>query len=114
LFRHTVDGILYPMATLKQKIAAETKVRQLLEREGVAPPDRIEYGSTLIRLFWNGPKVVLVVDIDEFAEDLGNGASRVDVFPAEDLENGASRVDVFPPKEPENGASRVDVFPNET
>ena len=52
------------MATLKQKIAAEEHVRELLERENVPEPDRIEYGYTCIRLIWDGPKVALVVDID--------------------------------------------------
>lgn len=53
------------MATLKQKIAAERKVRELLEESDAPPPDEIEYGNTCIRLFWLKPKVVLVVDIDE-------------------------------------------------
>lgn len=69
------------MATLRQKIAAEHKVRQLLQTEDVSPPDRIEYGFTCIRLYWFEPKVVLVVDIDEFPEDLENGVIDVDVFP---------------------------------
>jgi hypothetical protein len=71
------------MATLRQKIAAERKVRELLATEDVPAPDRIEYGFTCIRLYWLEPKVVLVVDIDEFAEnDPQNGTSRhIDVFP---------------------------------
>ncbi|MBV9309191.1 MAG: hypothetical protein JOZ73_00055 [Solirubrobacterales bacterium] len=52
------------MATLKQKIAAEEHVRELLARENLPAPDRIEYGFTCIRLFWDRPKVALVVDID--------------------------------------------------
>jgi hypothetical protein len=69
------------MATLRQKIAAERKVRELLATEDVPAPDRIEYG--FIRLFWLEPKVVLVVDIDEFTEnDPENvGSRRIDVFP---------------------------------
>jgi hypothetical protein len=71
------------MATLRQKIAAERKVRELLATEDVPAPDRIEYGFTCIRLFWLEPKVVLVVDIDEFTEnDPENaGSRRIDVFP---------------------------------
>jgi hypothetical protein len=69
------------MATLRQKIAAERKVRDLLATEDVPEPDRIEYGFTCIRLFWFEPKVVLVVDIDEFAEAPESGAIDVDVFP---------------------------------
>jgi hypothetical protein len=55
------------MTNLREKIAAELKVRELLEREGVPPPDRVEYGHTCIRLFWDEQGVALVVDIDEFA-----------------------------------------------
>jgi hypothetical protein len=52
------------MATLKQKIRAEHAGRAMLERAGVPQPDAVEYGHTCIRFFWNGPKVVLVIDID--------------------------------------------------
>ena len=71
------------MATLRQKIAAERKVRELLATEDVPAPDRIEYGFTCIRLFWLEPKVVLVVDIDEFTENdpENEGSRRIDVFP---------------------------------
>jgi hypothetical protein len=71
------------MATLEQKIAAEHKVRELLTKEDVPEPDRIEYGYTCIRLIWNEPKVVLVVDIDEFANDAENGLADLDVYPRE-------------------------------
>ncbi len=53
------------MATLKQKVAAEQKIRELIESEGMPEPSRIEYGHTCIRLFWEESKVVLVIDIDE-------------------------------------------------
>ena len=69
------------MASLKQKIAAERKVKALLQREGIPDPDRIEYGFTCVRLFWEASKVVLVVDIEEFAEDLENELLGLDVFP---------------------------------
>jgi hypothetical protein len=71
------------MATLRQKIAAERRVRELLATEDVPVPDRIEYGFTCIRLFWFEPKVVLVVDIDEFPENdpENEGSRRIDVFP---------------------------------
>lgn len=71
------------MATLRQKIAAERKVRELLSKEEVQEPDRVEYGYTCIRLIWNEPKVVLVVDIDEFADTPENGLTDLDVFPRE-------------------------------
>ena len=60
--------ILGDVATLRQKIAAEEHVRELLERENVQAPDRIEYGEACIRLFWDGPKLALVVDIDPPSE----------------------------------------------
>jgi hypothetical protein len=51
------------MATLKQKIEAEMRVREILADNGVPAPDEIEYGHTCIRCFWDEPKLVLVVDI---------------------------------------------------
>jgi len=63
------------MATLKQKIAAERKVRELLDQYDVPAPDAIEYGFTCIRAIWEDPKLVLVVDIDPPPDDL-NGAER--------------------------------------
>ena len=53
------------MATLKQKIDAERRIRQLIESEGLPEPSRIEYGYTCIRLFWEESKVVLAIDIDQ-------------------------------------------------
>ena len=52
------------MATLKQKIDAERRIRQLIESEGLPEPSRVEYGYTCIRLFWEESKVVLAIDID--------------------------------------------------
>jgi hypothetical protein len=71
------------MATLRQKIAAEHKVRELLKHGDVPAPDRIEYGFTCIRLYWLEPKVVLVVDIDEFSDERDDPANHIDVFPRE-------------------------------
>ena len=71
------------MATLKQKIAAGRKVRELLTKEAIPEPDRIEYGYTCIRLIWIEPKVVLVVDIDEFGNDSEDSLAELDVFPRE-------------------------------
>jgi len=53
------------MATLAQKIEAETKMRDLLEENGLPQPDYVEYGFTCIRLFFNDTKHVIVIDIDE-------------------------------------------------
>ncbi len=67
------------MATLKQKIEAETKMRDLLASEGMPAPDEVEYGYTCVRLFWHEPKACVIVQIDEpppgwkFAEELVDG-----------------------------------------
>jgi hypothetical protein len=53
------------MATLAQKIEAETKMRELLEDSGLPQPDHVEYGFTCIRLFFEKTKTVVVIDIDE-------------------------------------------------
>ena len=58
------------MATLAQKIKAETMVREMIAENGLPEPDDIEYGFTCIRVLWNNPKVALVVDIDPPLEDL--------------------------------------------
>jgi hypothetical protein len=58
------------MATLAQKIKAETMVREMIAEKGLPEPDDIEYGFTCIRVLWNDPKVALVVDIDPPLEDL--------------------------------------------
>jgi hypothetical protein len=56
------------MATLKEKIQAETRMRELLEKEGLPEPDEVEYGFGCIRLFWNQSKTVVVIDIDDYSE----------------------------------------------
>ena len=53
------------MATLAQKIEAETKMRELLEDSGLPQPDHVEYGFTCIRLFFEETKTVVVIDIDQ-------------------------------------------------
>jgi hypothetical protein len=53
------------MATLAQKIEAETKMRALLEESGLPQPDHVEYGFTCIRLFFEETKTVVVIDIDQ-------------------------------------------------
>src|SRR6202035_5698174 len=56
------------MATLPEKIRVESRMRDLLEAEGMQLPDRVEYGYGGIRLFWTESKVVVVVDIDDYSE----------------------------------------------
>jgi hypothetical protein len=57
------------VATLRQKIQAETAMRKLLRENGMPEPDGVEYGHGCIRLFFEEPKVALVVDIDDPSED---------------------------------------------
>jgi hypothetical protein len=66
------------MATLKMKIRAEMKMRELLETEGLPPPDEVEYGIGCIRLFWNESKTVVVIDIDDY----GDTDAELDLPPA--------------------------------
>ena len=53
------------MASLAQKIEAETKMRQLLTDNGMPQPDAVEYGYTCIRFFFAATKTVVVIDIDD-------------------------------------------------
>ncbi len=70
------------MASLREKIAAEQKVRELLDREGIPPADRVEYEHTCIRLFWDASKVVLVVDLDELTRpDSDTDHAGIDALP---------------------------------
>jgi hypothetical protein len=57
------------MATLSQKIKCEAEARTMLDDAGLPEPDKIEYGYGCIRLFFNDPKVVLVIDIDDYGEE---------------------------------------------
>ena len=53
------------MATMRQKIKAEKQMRDLLEANDMPQPDYVEYGLTCIRLVFEEPKLVVVIDIDE-------------------------------------------------
>ncbi len=65
------------MATIKKKIEVEQKMRELLEDEGMPEPDSVEYGHGCIRLIFEEPKVVLVIDIDK-PEEYGQGGHEPD------------------------------------
>lgn len=69
------------MATIKQKIEAEQRVRELVEREGLPLPDRVEYGHTCIWLLWEEQQVAVRVDIDEFADASPQDLAALDVIP---------------------------------
>jgi hypothetical protein len=64
------------MASLKQQIDAELKIRELLDQGGLPQPDRVEYGYTCIRLFWDDTRSVVVVDIDEDEEPMAPRRTR--------------------------------------
>ena len=66
------------MATLKQKVAAERRMRELIESEGLPEPSRVEYGYTCIRLFWEESKLCLVIDIDEAPEGFEQIGEQLD------------------------------------
>lgn len=80
------------MATLKQKIRAEATMRELLRENGLPEPDGVEYGHGCIRLFFEEPKVALVVDIDDPADDEGREADLYgavyDAEPEDDCDGG--------------------------
>lgn len=50
------------MATIEQLMAAERAVRDLIEREGLEPPDSVEWWEESVALRWDEQKVVIVVD----------------------------------------------------
>jgi hypothetical protein len=57
--------MLFDMATLKKKIEAERRMRDLLESGGLPEPDLIEYDDDCIRLFFEATKTVVVIDLDD-------------------------------------------------
>jgi hypothetical protein len=66
------------MATLRRKIRAELAMRRLLEDNGLPAPDGVEYGFGCIRLFFDEPKVCLVIDIDDPADGEGEGSAEIE------------------------------------
>ena len=69
LFRYGILRSILSMASLRQKIDTERRVRDWLDDNGVPQPGSVEYGYHCIRLFWHDSKTVLVVDIDKAPED---------------------------------------------
>jgi hypothetical protein len=63
------------MATLAQKIETEKRMRDLLETNGLPPPDYVEYGYTCIRLIFEEPKLCVIIDIDEPPEGAADWAT---------------------------------------
>lgn len=53
------------VATLREKIETEHRMRELLEEHDLPQPDAVEYGYTCIRFYYHDAKTCLVIDIDE-------------------------------------------------
>jgi hypothetical protein len=45
--------------------AAETRFRRLVKDAGLDPPDAVEHAADALTFFWNGPKVAVIVDLDD-------------------------------------------------
>jgi hypothetical protein len=45
--------------------AAEADFRRLLDDAGLDPPDAVDYSADWLTFFWNGPKVAVIVDLDD-------------------------------------------------
>lgn len=55
--------------TLKAKIEAEHRMRELLASEGMPEPDAVEYGYTCVRFFFHESKTCVEIDLDPPAGD---------------------------------------------
>jgi hypothetical protein len=75
------------MASLAEKIQCEARLRTLLQQEGMPLPDEVEYGFGCIRLFFHDPKVVVVVDIDDYTEIDEAIAKRAESAEADDTDD---------------------------
>jgi hypothetical protein len=91
------------MATLKQKIRAEARMRELLRSEGMPQPDGVEYGHGCIRLFFDEPKVCVVVDIDNPDEDAERWAAGDPRDGGEVWEEDQALYDAEPDEECDSG-----------
>jgi len=46
-------------------LAAEIKMRELLEREGLPEPDSVEYGHQTVDFVWLDEKLIIQIDMTE-------------------------------------------------
>lgn len=53
---------------------AETRFRRLVDDAGLDAPDAVEYGPDCVTFFWTGPKVAVVVDLDDADAPVVNGS----------------------------------------
>ena len=58
-------GKLGPMDPNPRHRAAERRFRQLLEHNGLAAPDRVEYEPEELTFFWEESKLAVVVELDD-------------------------------------------------
>jgi hypothetical protein len=65
LIRYSGRRHHFPVVSLRQKMEAEVKMRELLDDQGLPPPDEVEYGFACVRLLWRETRTVVVIDIDE-------------------------------------------------
>jgi hypothetical protein len=73
------------MATHRQKITAERKLRELLESAQLPLPDEVEYGHTCIRAIWWEQKRAVVIDLDDLTGS-GNDSEEADLDESLDLD----------------------------
>jgi hypothetical protein len=52
---------------------AEARFRRLVEDAGLDPPDTVTYEPDSVTFFWTGPKVAVVVDLDDAEAPIVNG-----------------------------------------
>jgi hypothetical protein len=51
--------------TLADKIEAEHRFREFLQKYGLPQPDEVEYGYTCLRFYYHESKTCVVFDLDE-------------------------------------------------
>src|SRR4051812_49181083 len=59
------------MASMEQLTCAEADMRRLLEREGLAAPDEVEYWDKSVVLLWHDTKCAVVIEVTEPPEGVG-------------------------------------------
>ena len=52
---------------------AEAGFRALLADAGIEPPDAVEYATESLTFFWTGPKLAVIVDLDDAEAPVVNG-----------------------------------------
>ena len=50
-----------------------TRFRRLVEDAGLEPPDAVTYEHESVTFFWTGPRVAVMVDLDDAEAPIVNG-----------------------------------------